>query len=51
MWEGEMPPAQFLLTHPEARLTDAEKQQLIRGLTASGMGEGGGSEEADRDND
>ena len=51
IWEGEMPPAQFLLTHPEARLTDAEKQQLIRGLTASGIGEGRGSEEADRDND
>ena len=51
IWEGEMPPAQFLLTHPEARLTDAEKQQLIRGLTASGLGEGGESEGADRDND
>ncbi len=45
IWEGEMPPAQFLLTHPEARLTEAEKQQLIRGLTASGIGEGGESGE------
>lgn len=44
IWEGEMPPAQFLLTHPEARLTDAEKQQLIRGLTATGISEGGGEE-------
>jgi len=51
IWEGQMPPAQFLLTHPEARLTDAEKQQLIQGFTASGIGEGGRSEGADRDND
>ena len=32
---GSMPPRFFLLTHPEARLTDAEKQQLIDGLIAS----------------
>jgi hypothetical protein len=32
---GSMPPRIFLLTHPEARLTDAEKQQLIDGLIAS----------------
>jgi hypothetical protein len=32
---GSMPPQIFLLTHPEARLTDAEKQQLIDGLIAS----------------
>ena len=32
IYEGEMPPAQFLITHPEARLTDAEKQQLIQGF-------------------
>jgi len=30
--EGEMPPWQFKLLHPEARLSDAEKAQLIRGL-------------------
>ncbi len=29
---GSMPPASYLLLHPEARLTDAEKQQLITGL-------------------
>jgi hypothetical protein len=29
---GEMPPIQFLITHPEARLTETEKQALIRGL-------------------
>ena len=32
---GEMPPASYLLTHPNARLTEAEKQQLIDGLGAS----------------
>lgn len=32
---GEMPPASYLLTHPNARLTEAEQQQLIDGLTAS----------------
>jgi hypothetical protein len=29
---GSMPPASYLLLHPEARLTDAEKQQLISGF-------------------
>jgi hypothetical protein len=38
---GEMPGWDFLLMHPEARLTDAEKQQLIDGLTKS-LGAGGG---------
>jgi hypothetical protein len=33
--EGEMPPAVYLPMHPGARLTDAEKQQLIAGLTNS----------------
>ena len=32
---GEMPPASYLLLHPSAGLTDAEKQQLIDGLQAS----------------
>lgn len=32
---GEMPPAIYLAMHPEAQLTDAEKQQLIDGLAAS----------------
>lgn len=30
--EGEMPPWFYLPTHPEARLTDTEKQELISGL-------------------
>lgn len=33
--EGSMPPLQFTLIHPEARLTDAEKADLARGLEAS----------------
>lgn len=33
--EGEMPPWDYLLLHPEARLTDAEKDLLIEGLIAS----------------
>jgi hypothetical protein len=38
---GEMPMPIYLITHPEARLTDAEKQQLIAGLEATfGGGEG-----------
>ena len=32
---GEMPPRIYLPTHPEARLTDAEKTQLINGLNAT----------------
>ncbi|MBM3129710.1 MAG: hypothetical protein FJ009_13925 [Chloroflexi bacterium] len=32
---GSMPLPQYLLVHPEARLTDAEKQQLIKGLYAT----------------
>jgi hypothetical protein len=30
---GGMPPAIYLPMHPNARLTDAEKQQLVDGLT------------------
>jgi mono/diheme cytochrome c family protein len=33
--DGRMPPVQYLLIHSNARLTDAEKQQLIAGLEAS----------------
>jgi cytochrome c551/c552 len=32
---GRMPPANYLLMHPTARLTDAERQQLIQGLSAT----------------
>ena len=33
--EGEMPPFQYLPTHPAARLSTAEKSQLINGLTST----------------
>ncbi len=33
--EGEMPMPVFLITHPEARLTQAEKDALAQGLLAS----------------
>ncbi len=36
--EGEMPMPIFLLTHPEARLTAAEKQALMNGLQATAGG-------------
>lgn len=39
--EGEMPMPIFLVTHPEARLTEAEKQALISGLASTtGVGLG-----------
>jgi hypothetical protein len=30
--EGEMPPAQYLMMHPNARLTQAEQDQMIQGI-------------------
>jgi len=33
--EGKMPPWFYLPAHPEAKLTDAEKSALARGLTAT----------------
>lgn len=42
--EGEMPMAIFLPLHPEARLTDAEKQQLIDGLRATVAASPGGQQ-------
>lgn len=35
--EREMPPRSYVLLHPAARLTDAEREQLARGLDASLM--------------
>lgn len=32
---GAMPPGYYLLMHPDARLSEAEKQQLIDGLNAT----------------
>jgi hypothetical protein len=33
--EGVMPPPQYLLLHPDARLSASEKQQLVAGLEKS----------------
>jgi mono/diheme cytochrome c family protein len=33
--EGEMPPFQYWIFHPEARMNDAQKQQLIQALESS----------------
>jgi len=33
LFEGEMPPIQYLLMHPEARLSDSEKTQLADGFS------------------
>jgi hypothetical protein len=42
--EGAMPPTQYVLLHPAARLTAAEKDALVRGLSALASGGGlGGS--------
>jgi heme-binding protein len=55
--KGEMPPKDYLLMHPEARLTAAEKQALMAGLDATfasfaereGSGQGSGAEEESDD--
>ncbi len=39
--EGEMPSWDYLILHPDARLSDAEKQQLIDGLTKTFAAGGG----------
>jgi mono/diheme cytochrome c family protein len=42
--KGEMPLPIYLPTHPEARLSAIEKEQLIQGLQATFGGESGGEE-------
>jgi hypothetical protein len=55
--EGSMPPFDYVLAHPDARLTDAEKQALVDGLAATfgdeggGGGEDGGADDEDGDDD
>lgn len=44
--EGEMPLRSYLLVHPAARLSDAERAELVRGLEAT-VGGAGGGESAD----
>lgn len=56
--KGEMPPADYLLMHPEARLTAAQKSELARGLDstfAAFVGkegkDGKGGKDSDKDDD
>ncbi len=39
VYEGEMPLASYLITHPQARLSNIEKAALARGLMAVGGGD------------
>jgi hypothetical protein len=48
---GEMPPSNYLLTHPEAKLTETEKQQLIDGLSKTIGASGGDSGEQNEGNE
>lgn len=48
--EGSMPPNSYLLTHPEARLTNAELTTLANGLAAT-FGEESEAEEEHADDD
>lgn len=44
--EGEMPPFTYLIAHPEARLSDADRAAFLQGLIATfGGAEGGGGGE------
>jgi hypothetical protein len=43
--DGSMPPWQYKPTHPEARLSDQERQDLIRGLEATFGAAGADGEE------
>jgi hypothetical protein len=47
--EGEMPMPMYLPLHPEARLTDGEKDALVRGLEK--LAPPGGAKRADDDGD
>jgi hypothetical protein len=40
--EGEMPPFVYILTHPDANFSEADKAAFIRGLIATFGGGGGG---------
>ena len=35
--KGKMPPRQYLLTHPDARLSTSDQEQLLQGLAAFGV--------------
>jgi hypothetical protein len=53
--EGEMPPRRYMLVHPDAVLSDAERQVLVEALEARDRagggdrsGPGGGGDDEDR---
>lgn len=48
--DGDMPPANYLLMHPEANLTTEQRAQLIAGIEATFGGEGNENENEDDDN-
>ena len=45
--EGEMPPSKYILLHPNANLTDEEKEQLMAGLSTTFNVSGEGEEDED----
>jgi hypothetical protein len=45
--EGSMPPRRYLLVHPDAALSDAERQVLVDALEAMDRGRGGGGDGGD----
>jgi hypothetical protein len=47
--EGEMPMPNYLPMHPEARLSEAERQALIDGLSATTGASAEGGEDGDND--
>ena len=50
--EGEMPPWDYLMLHPEARLSDADTQALLDGLGRTfGAGGSGEGDEGDEDDE
>ena len=51
--EGEMPPLQYRLLHPDARLSDSEKAALVAGLTKTYQQDppGGGTAASTQDGD
>ena len=50
--EGEMPPWDYELLHPEARFSAVEERALLAGLRATfGEGEGGEGHDDDDDDD
>jgi Haem-binding domain len=46
--EGSMPPRRFLLVHPDANLSDAERQVLVDALEAMDRARRGGGGDEDR---